>query len=104
MPTLPRPLFLGGLAFVLGGCAMPYYAAAPAPVYYPLGQSSGYYPAQRAGIAHQEPGAIASKKHEEVLNSKLRRTRHPAGETLAARRSEKQVSPVNDSGWINPEP
>jgi hypothetical protein len=83
---------------------MPYYAAAPAPVYYPLGRSSGYYPAQRASIAYPEVGAIASTKREEVRNSKLRRTRHPAGETLAARRSEKHVSPANDSGWVNPEP
>jgi hypothetical protein len=104
MPTLLRPLFLGGLAFVLGGCAMPYYAGAPAPVYYPLGQSSVYYPVQHASIAYPGAGATASTEREQVSNSKLRRTRHPAGETLAARRSEKHPSPANDSGWINPEP
>jgi hypothetical protein len=104
MPTLPRPLFLGGLAFVLGGCGMPYYAGPPAPVYYPLGRSWVYYPVQRASITYPPAGAAASTERERTRNSKLRRTRHPAEETLAARRSQRHTGPANDSGWINPEP
>jgi hypothetical protein len=104
MPTLRRPLFLGGLAFVLGGCATPYYAGAPAPVYHPMERSPVYYPMQRAGIAYPEAGATASTEREQVRSSKLRRTRSPAGETLEARPSQKHTGPANDSGWINPEP
>jgi hypothetical protein len=98
-------IVLGSLAATLSGCASPYYASQPAPVYYPLHRLGIYYPAQRAGIYYPALRAAAPSDQEPARSSELRRARPPAGEQSETRQqSNRPENAGNGSGWINPEP
>ena len=98
-------LIIGSLAFVLVGCAMPYYAAPPARVYYPLQRAGIYYAPQRASISYPGPRASSSPDWQQSRSPKIRRMRHPPGEqSQAARRHDLGRGTARDSSWIDPEP
>jgi hypothetical protein len=83
-------LILLSLAFVLTGCAVPYYPAPPAPVYFPLQRAAIYYPAQPTSPAHAVPRVTRAHRHSEAHKEALRSARrHGAG---------------NSGGSINPKP
>ena len=98
-------LIIGSLAFVLVGCAMPYYAAPPARVYYPLQRAGIYYAPQRASISYPAPRASVSPDRQQSRSPKTRHMRHPAGEqSQAAQRHDLRRGTAGAGSWIDPEP
>lgn len=88
-------LIFGGLGLLLTGCAIPYYAASPAPVYYPLEGARLYYPVQRASISDAAP-------RRQGRGSIVRHTHHGRDEQRQAQRNDRRHSKAND--WIDPNP
>jgi hypothetical protein len=105
MWTKSGTIMMVGLAPLLASCAMPYYAAVPAPVYYPLNGAGMYYGGQRAGVEYPGPWAVPYTSREQSRSYDARRARPRPGEQgQAARPPDRDQSTTNDSGWIDPEP
>jgi hypothetical protein len=96
-------IILGGLAFVLAGCAVPYYAAPPAPVYYPVQPAEIYYPAQGANISSLPPHAAVSSDPEQARAADVPRERHAVAEQRQARADHRHGTDKAEV-WINPKP
>jgi len=105
MRAIPGYAIVGGLAFVLVGCAMPYYAAPPARVYYPLQRAGIYSTPQRTNISYAGPPASPSPDRLPSRSPKARHLRHPAAEqSQAARQNQLHRGAARDNSWIDPEP
>jgi hypothetical protein len=96
--------FLGSLALVLTGCAVPYYPLPPAPVSYAVQPASAYYPLRRASIPDQAPPAAASRDSPQTRVSLVKREHHATGEQKEARQGDRERGAGKTSGWINPQP
>ena len=93
-------LVLIGFAFTLSGCVAPYYAARPAPVYFPLyGRSAGYAP-QAASIYYGAAGTGASANRDRSGKAQARRERRGSAEQNQTSRGREGEG----TGWIDPAP
>jgi len=104
MRAIFRHLMLGSLAFSVASCAVPYYAAGPAPVYYPMQRARVYYAPQSASIYYAPPNANTYLDRQQATGSKPHRAQRPPGEERPTARSNSRPRSGTNSDWIDPEP
>ena len=93
-------LVLIGFAFTLSGCVAPYYAARPAPVYFPLyGRSAGYAP-QAASIYYGAASTGSVAYRERFGKAQARPARRGSAEQTQTSRGREGEG----AGWIDPAP
>lgn len=96
-------LLLGGLALLLAGCTVPYYAAPPAPVYYAVQPAGIYYPPQRPSISYLPPPPAASSERQQARDAEVPRERQAGTERKQAR-GDRRHGASEPEGWIDPKP